>query len=102
MSVYIYTYICTYTYISITNFLVKILFIFGCVGSFCCTGFSLVSESRGCSLVAVSGLLIVGASFPYSEAQAPGVGSSSYSSWAQQFWSPASLEHRFNNCGTQA
>ena len=83
MSVYIYMYMCTYTYISITHFLIKILFIFGCVGSFCCTGFSLVSESRGCSLVAVGGLLIVVAFFSYSEAQARGVGSSSYSSWAQ-------------------
>ena len=34
--------------------------------------FSLVSESRGCSLVAVGGLLIVVASFSYSEAQAVG------------------------------
>ena len=38
------------------------LFIFGCAGSHCCAGFSLVAESRVSSLVVVGRLLIVVAS----------------------------------------
>ena len=38
------------------------LFIFGCTGSRCCIGFSLVAVSKGYSLVAMCGLLIVMAS----------------------------------------
>ena len=39
------------------------LFSFGCVGLYCCMGFSLVVVSCGFSLVAVHELLIVVASF---------------------------------------
>ena len=39
------------------------LFIFGCDGSCCCSGFSLVVASEGYSPAAVRGLLIVVASF---------------------------------------
>ena len=39
------------------------LFIFGCAGSSFCAGFSLVSESRAYSQVAVRGLLTVMAGF---------------------------------------
>ena len=38
------------------------VFIFGCLGLHCCTGFSLVAASRGCFLIVACGLLIAVAS----------------------------------------
>ena len=43
-------------------FQIYLFFIFGCAGSFCCTGFSLVVASGIYSLVAMCGLLIAVAS----------------------------------------
>ena len=45
------------------NFLTLLLFIYGCTGSLLLhAGFSLVAASKGCSLVAVQGLLVAMAS----------------------------------------
>ena len=53
-----------------------------------CSGFSLVAESKGCPLVAVSRLLTEEASIVVEH------GLSSFSSWP--------LEHKLSSCGAQA
>ena len=78
-----------------------ILSIFGSAGLLCCMGFSLVAESRGCSLIAVHRLLIAVASLVAehrlcvaSASTVTAHGLSSCGSWA--------LEHRLSSCGIWA
>ena len=69
------------------------LFIFGCAGSCCSMGFSLVVASRGCSSWPCEGFSLQWLLTLHS--MALGLTSfSSCSSWA--------LEYRLNSCGTQA
>ena len=68
------------------------------LGLHCCVGFSLFVESRGCSLGAVRGLLIAGASLV---SEAGSVGFGNRGSWVQKLH-VRPLEHRLNSCGAQA
>ena len=61
---------------------------FSVLGLHGCSGFSLVAESKGCPLVAVSRLLTEEASIVVAH------GLSSFSSWP--------LEHKLSSCGAQA
>ena len=66
---------------------------FTVLGLHCCTGFSLVVESRGYSLVAILRLLMAMDSPLVTEhGLSRHMGFSSCSSWA--------LEHRLSSCGT--
>ena len=75
------------------------LFIFGCAGSLLLQG---VSESRGCSLVAVFRLLLAVASLCCGAWARGHSGFSSCGTWAQQLGLPGSREHRLNSCGAWA
>ena len=63
------------------------------LGLLLCEGFSLVVQSRGCSLVAICGLLVMVASLVV-EHEAVGTGLSSSGLRA--------LEHRLSGCDTRA
>ena len=84
--------------IFITVFIYLVLAVLGLP---CCTGFSLVSESRGYSRVAVIGLHIAVASLVV-ERRLSGVWASVAVAHGLSSCSPRALELRLNSCGSQA
>ena len=82
-----------------------LLFIYLCIlavlGLRCCVGFSRVAASKGYSLVATHGLLIVVASLVWG-AQALDKQASVVAAHGLRSCSSQALEHRFSSCGTWA
>ena len=72
------------------------------LGLRCCVDFSLVSESKGYSLVAVFRLLLAVASLCRGAWALGHSGFSSCSTWVQQLWLPGSTVHRLSSCGVWA